>query len=146
MLGRQRGSWMETQLGYLNISLAECMKVAACVQLLPGTSEATIGRGGLQRESLSYKCVMCTSTKRGRVSVAGIMSIGLDLDGLQRKKRPMQKKIKFLFLLSVVEVTKALLACHLRGALNTLYVKQTVTMVTTVVRHSLNFHLKLCQN
>lgn len=43
-LGRQRGSWMETQLGYLCISFAECMKVAACVQLLLGTSEATIGR------------------------------------------------------------------------------------------------------
>lgn len=62
MLGRQRGSWMETQLGYLYIFLAERMKVGARVQLLLGTSEATFG-GELQRERLSYKCAMCTSTK-----------------------------------------------------------------------------------
>lgn len=58
MLGRQRGSWTQTQLGYLCVFLEEHMKVVACAQLLAGTSEAVIG-GKLQKDSLSYKLRAC---------------------------------------------------------------------------------------
>lgn len=54
MLGRQRGSWTQTQLGYLCVLVEEHMKVVACAQLLVGTGEAVIG-GKLQKEGLSYK-------------------------------------------------------------------------------------------
>lgn len=69
--------------------------------------------GELQRESLSHKSGMCTSTKSGRASVAGIISIRFDSAGFQLERQLTQKnKIRFSTLLPVVKATKVLLACH----------------------------------
>lgn len=72
MLGRQRGSWIEKQLGYLYHFPCGVHEGRSVCSVL-GTSEATIG-GELQKESLSYKCIMSMSTKTGYVSVGDTFS------------------------------------------------------------------------